>query len=179
MKQNHFLCAWVDYVLNVFTILRFSLALFILVLAAVSARADDLTIDVQLEGVPADKKTVLLSGLSINQQQISSRLSKKRIQQLHSSATAELQQILAIYGYYNVDITSTLTQAEWQWRANYQITLGPQVTLSQVNVILSGDGQQDERFQILLSDFPLKPGDPFNHENYESATDQSPRKYVF
>ncbi len=145
------------------------LTILLLMLITITVQANEVLISVKLDGAPEGKKDILQSGLSIVRQQASPQLSERRIQRLHEQAANELIQMLAVYGYYKATIASTLTKADQQWQAHYQIDLGEQVTLSKVIVLLHGEALQDDDFQTLLNDFPLKPGDSFNHENYESA----------
>lgn len=148
---------------------------FLLVLLTASffvvanAQAENAIISVHLNGAPEEKTETLLSGLSIVQQQASSRLSAKRIQRLHEQAADELSQMLAVYGYYNATITSKLEQTDDKWLASYQLNLGEPVKIENVTVTIEGEALQDKRFKTFLSGFPLKTGDVFNHESYESA----------
>jgi translocation and assembly module TamA len=134
-----------------------------------NAQAENAIISVHLNGAPEEKTETLLSGLSIVQQQASSRLSAKRIQRLHEQAADELSQMLAVYGYYNATITSKLEQTDDKWLASYQLNLGEPVKIENVTVTIEGEALQDKRFKTFLSGFPLKTGDVFNHESYESA----------
>lgn len=147
-----------------------SLLLVALVLfTSINIAADELRIVVQLEGAPEEKTETLLSGLSIVRQQTSSRLTAKRVQRLHEDTANELTQMLAVYGYYNAKITSQIEQVEQQWQAKYQIDLGEQVKIDKVIVTVEGEASTDKRFKKLLANFPLKTGDGFDHEKYESA----------
>lgn len=145
----------------------FVLAVSFFLMTAV--QAESFVISVDVKGAPEGKNETLLSGLSIVQQQTSTRLSARRIHSLHEQAADELSQILAVYGYYNVKVTSEIKQNGDKWLASYQLNLGDPVKIEKVTVTTDGEAFQDEVFQTLLRDFPLKKGDVFNHESYESA----------
>lgn len=152
-----------------FISLKFYFIALLLVFATV-AQANDVKIEVQLSGAPEGKTETLLSGLSIVRQQNSARLSARHIQKLHEQSETELKQMLQVYGYYNVKITSELQQVnDEKWLADYQLALGEQVKLDQVVVTLDGQASDDVEFKKFINNFPLKPADAFNHENYEAA----------
>jgi translocation and assembly module TamA len=132
-------------------------------------QADEVMIKVQLDGAPEGKIEILLSGLSIEQQKESKRLSLRRIKRLHEQASDELKKMLNVYGYYNVHVTSDLKQRDNTWQAHYQLELGQQVTIKTLTISIEGQAKEDGAFQSLLTDFPLQKGDVFNHVNYESA----------
>mgnify|MGYP003625283003 CR=1 FL=1 len=156
-----------------FKLLFISLKLYVIAILLIFtsvAQANDVKIEVQLLGAPEGKTETLLSGLSIVRQQNSDRLSSRHIQKLHEETEAELTQMLQVYGYYHVQITSKLEQLkEDKWQADYQIELGEQVKLDQVLVTLDGTASEDVEFKKFIKTFPLKPADVFNHETYESA----------
>ncbi len=142
----------------------------LLLVFATVAQADDVKIKVQLSGAPEGKTETLLSGLSIVRQQNSARLSARHIRKLHDESATELTQMLQVYGYYNVKITSKLEQvSDEKWLADYQLELGEQVKLDQVVVTLDGQAIDDVEFKKFINNFPLKPADAFNHEAYEAA----------
>ena len=150
--------------------LLFTYSIALLLIFTTVARANDVKIEVQLLGAPEGKTETLLSGLSIVRQQNSDRLSARHIQKLHEESTTELTQMLEVYGYYHVKITSDLQLIkDDKWQAVYQLELGEQVKLDQVVVTLDGEATEDVEFKKLIDDFPLKPGDFLNHEIYESA----------
>lgn len=130
----------------------------------------DVKVEVQLSGAPEGKTETLLSGLSIVRQRNSARLSARHIQKLHEESETELTQMLQVYGYYNVKITSKLQQInDEKWLADYQLELGGQVKLDQVVVTLDGQARDDVEFKKFINNFPLKPTDALNHETYEAA----------
>ena len=142
----------------------------LLLIMTMTAQADDMKVIVHLLGAPAGKTETLLSGLSIVRQQKSDRLSDRYVMKLHEQTATELTEMLHVYGYYNVKITSNLQQLkDNQWQADYQLELGEQVKLDKVLVTIDGPASDDVEFMKFKEHFPLKPTDVFNHENYEAA----------
>ena len=111
----------------------FVLAVSFFLMTAV--QAESFVISVDVKGAPEGKNETLLSGLSIVQQQTSTRLSARRIHSLHEQAADELSQILAVYGYYNVKVTSEIKQNGDKWLASYQLNLGDPVKIEKVTVL--------------------------------------------
>jgi translocation and assembly module TamA len=142
----------------------------LLLVFATVAQANDVKIEVQLSGAPEGRTETLLSGLSIVRQQNSARLSARHTQKLHEESAIELTQMLQVYGYYNVKITSKLQQInDDKWQADYQLELGEQVKLDEIVVTLDGQAKDDVEFKKFINNFPLKVADAFNHEIYEAA----------
>lgn len=135
-----------------------------------SADTENTGISVMVSGVSDTINKSIMDGLSIQRQRHSERLSDRLVNRMHQSAQAEIRQTLTVYGYYNPAITADLQQtAESQWLASYQIEVGEPVRITDLQIAVSGAGQQDLAFQDLLADFPLKINDRLRHARYESA----------
>jgi len=138
--------------------------------SAVSADTQNTGISVEVSGVTDAINKSVMDGLSIQRQRNSERLSERLVNRLHQSAQAEIRQTLTVYGYYNPTINADLQQtAENQWLASYQIEVGEPVRINDLQIAVSGAGEQDVAFQDLLADFPLKIDDRLRHARYESA----------
>ncbi len=141
--------------------------------SAVSADTQNTGINVEVSGVTDTINKSIMDGLSIQRQRKSERLSERLVNRLHQSAQAEIRQTLTVYGYYNPIITADLQQtAENQWLASYQIEVGEPVRITDLQIAISGAGEQDVAFQDLLADFPLKIDNRLRHARYESAKKQ-------
>ncbi len=136
----------------------------------VSADTKNTGISVEVSGVNDIINKSIMDGLSIQRQRHSERLSERLVNRLHQLAQAEIRQTLTVYGYYRPTITVDLQQTvENQWLANYQIEVGEPVRITDLQIAVSGAGEQDIAFQVLLADFPLKIDDRLRHARYESA----------
>lgn len=131
------------------------------------------TIQIQLSGIEDKQiREQVLASLSLEQQKNHPRLSASQIQRLHKQASEEIQRALQPYGYYRVQVSSTLmpaTAGQTIWQARYVIDLGPPLKLSAVTIQILGEGGQDPEFQKLLANLPVKVGDTLNHSNYEKS----------
>ncbi len=134
-----------------------------------NAQAAEMTVVVDVVGAPEGKATVLQSGLSIFRLKDSERLTPRQLQLLHKQAIDELSAMLKVYGFYHAKISSKLSQRDNQWHADYQLDLGQQVRMINVDLALQGDAKTDDKFTAFLLDFPLKKDAPFDHESYEAA----------
>lgn len=146
------------------------LALFLLFISHCLYATD--TIQIQIEGIKAEMLDNVRAYLSIEQQKTHPRLSTSRIRNLHNRAPEEIQQALQPFGYYRVNVTSHLNQpttTQPQWRARYIIDLGKPLKITTLEIHIDGEANQDEAFQKLLTNFPLKVGEVLNHQQYEKS----------
>ncbi len=98
----------------------------------------------------------------------STPLSPKEIQTIYHEAPEEIKLALQPFGFFSPTIQSSLTQEGQQWVAHYRIIPGQQVKLAHVVLSLSGEGQNDPLLQTILKSSPLKSGDPFNANLYNT-----------
>lgn len=128
-------------------------------------------LDVVIEGVTGDVKNNILSYLSIEQQKSHPNLTEGRISRLHHKASGEIKNALQPFGYYQPEIQSRLEHEKDKWSAYYLIDPGPPILVSDIDIQILGDGEQDRRFQQLIRDFPLHVGDILDHARYEKGRD--------
>ncbi|MDY6991153.1 MAG: autotransporter assembly complex family protein [Pseudomonadota bacterium] len=127
-------------------------------------------VDIQVTGVEDQLLENVRAYLSLQQQKNHPRLSEKRIERLHQKATEEIKRALEPFGYYQVEVQTTLQAIDaTHWRAHYQIDLGPPLLIHELTVKLEGDGQNDPAFAELLNKFPLQQGQQLKHTDYEQA----------
>lgn len=126
-------------------------------------------VKIDIQGVADDMLENVRTYLSLQQQQ-DQELSPGRIRRLHRQAPAEIKRALQPFGYYHAQVMSELIppgEEDDPWQARYGIDLGPPVTVTEVDVKVSGSGQQDPAFQALLAEFPVKVGNKLSHPDYE------------
>ncbi|WP_226992257.1 autotransporter assembly complex protein TamA [Aliiglaciecola lipolytica] len=74
------------------------------------------------------------------------------------------------FGYYHISIDSIgFTSTENCRSIQLKLNAGPQVKITQLNVIVTGEGESDEGFKNIVNQFPLKKGDALIHSKYKSA----------
>lgn len=107
--------------------------------------------------------------LSIEQQKDHALLSEGRIRRLHTKAVQEISRALQPFGFYRPVVTSELSLLKPEsWQASYNIDPGLALPIKQFNFNISEEMGKDPEFQTLVQNFPLHPGDVFNHIEYEN-----------
>lgn len=84
------------------------------------------------------------------------------------AARERVENSLQALGYYRPDIRLNLDRTAQPWRLDIEVDPGERVHLREVNVQFIGDALVDPAFLDLLAAPGLAPGDPLNHEVYES-----------
>ncbi|MCP4769082.1 MAG: outer membrane protein assembly factor [Gammaproteobacteria bacterium] len=126
-------------------------------------------IQVEIEGIDKLLETNVRLFLSIEQQRDHALMSEGRMRRLHQKATSEITTALQPYGYYQPQITPSLTQLETgEWQARYVVDTGPGLPIAEVTLNIIGPMKEDPLLQNVLRDRGLKPGDTFVHPEYES-----------
>lgn len=98
-----------------------------------------------------------------------SNLTTENIQALVSTAPKNIQQALEPFGYFKVKVQSNLRHDTKGWIAEFNITPGPRMLISKVDVKISGPGKDNVEIQKFVTDFPLKAQQPLEIEHYEKA----------
>ncbi len=93
-----------------------------------------------------------------------------RLQYLHRQAEAEIFTALQPYGYYSpkLDLAIHLDGPEEGWYADYKVDAGPQTRLGNVQLNLTGEGQNDVELLQVIRDSGLSSGEPFLHQTYSA-----------
>jgi len=134
--------------------------------AAIHANSE---INISVKGIEGQLKDNALAFLSINEQRKRADLSTTHIQQLHKKATKEIQQALQPFGYYHTTVNAKLSKQQTGWFAQYQVSKGPPVHITVLDIQVAGEGNEDSQFFNLVNNFPLQVGDILAQEKYEAA----------
>lgn len=127
-------------------------------------------VKVDIKGIDTELETNVRLFLSIEQQRAHPLMSDGRIRRLHQKANAEIAAALQPYGFYQPEITSTLTEQEaHSWLASYVIDTGPGIPITEFNLNVGGEAGEDPAFKELIGKIAMKPGDIFVHPVYESV----------
>lgn len=127
------------------------------------------TVEVDIDGVEGPALDNVRKFLGIEQQKSDPDLNEARIRRLHRNASGEIRQALEPFGYYEPSIRAEMTQQNGVWQARYHIDPGIPVVVVNIDIRLTGEGEKDEEFQKLVTDFPLRKGDVLEHGRYESG----------
>lgn len=125
-----------------------------------------LDVDVQITGVEDEQLANVRSFLTLEQQRGDPAFDEGRLRRYHQKAPGEIADALKGYGYYQVKTRSSLTAQGGKWIARYEITRGPPVLVTDVNLSLLGPGADDETLKSVSADFPLRRGDILDQRLY-------------
>ncbi len=149
---------------------RCSSSLFLLLaLSLQSSVCLAVPLSVMVKGVDGELYTNILAHLKISLQQKKPDLTPREIRHLHKLAPEEIVKALAPYGYYSVQVESSLTEGDEGYHALYTVTAGKQVLVRSISVQVTGPGGESSLFQDLAAGFPLQPGDSLNDSLYETG----------
>jgi translocation and assembly module TamA len=126
-------------------------------------------IQVEIEGIDKVLETNVRLFLSIEQQKNHALMSEGRMRRLHQKATREITAALQPYGFYQAEITRSLTELETgAWQARYVIDTGPGLPIAEFNLNIVGTMKDEPLLQTVLKEHALVPGDTFVHPSYEN-----------
>lgn len=127
------------------------------------------TVDVEVEGLEGEYLDNVLFYLDIEKRKDDENFNVAWLKRLHAQAPEQIRTALEPFGYYNPDINASLTEKDGKWLATYEVDLGSPVTLSSVDVSLTGPGADEPVIQQAVTSFPLKVGDRLDHKLYEEG----------
>ncbi len=126
-------------------------------------------LSVTVEGVAGELYDNIQARLKIIRQQENLDITVREIRRLHKQAPEEIAEALAPFGYYSVQVDSSLSDSDGGWQAVYQVSAGTEVTVRSLAVEVAGAGRDRPFFQDLAAEFPLQPGDPLKDSRYEEG----------
>ena len=91
------------------------------------------------------------------------------LERFSRQADNNIKNALEPFGYYNALVTVTVEQTEKRYRLLATVAPGEPARLTEVNVALSGPGNNEKRLLGLIATFPLHTGDVLLHQKYEGA----------
>ncbi len=91
-----------------------------------------------------------------------------RLRYLHEQSEEAISQALAPFGYYRPTMTLSLEEIDDVWQAVYIIEPGDRIPLKTVDILVTGEAEQDPAFTEAIKESSLKVGSPLLHEDYES-----------
>jgi translocation and assembly module TamA len=145
--------------------LLFVLALFFYLETAEAS----VTAKVTVEGVEGKVLENVLKYLRIEQQKKDPDLTDGIIRRLHGRAEEDIRSALQPFGYYNPSVLGELRREDSSWHATYRIDPGEAVTVSDLDIRITGTGADDEGLKKSVGDFPIKMGDILVHARYEKG----------
>jgi translocation and assembly module TamA len=139
----------------------------VLLLAPVLALAVNLSVEVT--GLEGKERNNVLALLGLYQERSDQTMSPARLRALYRRAPEQIREALAPFGFYRVEIDSSLAEPEseaGEWRARFAIDPGEPVKIGRIDYRITGPGADNPRFP---KQFPMQVGDPLIHADYEKA----------
>ncbi|EGN74272.1 outer membrane protein [Idiomarina sp. A28L] len=126
-------------------------------------------VNVTIEGVSGRSETNVRNRLSIYTYHQQAAPGISRLRYLHEMAYRDIRAALTPYGYYKFEVDSSLELIDDVWQAHYRITLGPAITIANIDIQFSGDGSNDSAFPSLVTRLNIRPNAQLLHADYERA----------
>ena len=126
-------------------------------------------ISVVVEGVEGSLYANVLARLKIYLHRENERLGNRELRRLHRQAEDDIRSALAPFGYYQPQITTSLTKTDGEWRALYIIEKGAPILIQKVECIIAGPGKNGQGLNDAVAGFPLHAGDILDQALYEKG----------
>ena len=139
----------------------------VVLLCTTICSAQEITVQVAIEGVDADLEANILATLGIQRLQGQANLDSSRVLSAHRRAADEIERALQPFGYYRPQISITLDEEEGAWSATYTVDPGDPVILEEVLVYATGPGEADPAITAQLFHPELRVGLQLDHRVYE------------
>jgi translocation and assembly module TamA len=121
--------------------------------------------EVSLSGL--DKKSNENVRLMLSMEKEKCTAPEWKIRRLYVKANEEIDQGLRALGYYHAVIQKSLAFGKACWGADFIINPGPQVYVTEVNIVINGTEHDALEFQKLRDKLVKITGKPLNHSQYE------------
>jgi translocation and assembly module TamA len=126
-------------------------------------------VNVEVRGVEETLRGNVLAYLSFERYKKGGvDLNPDMIERLHNRVEREVQEALRPYGYYEPQVSSTVTDlGKGEWRVVVDIKPGRPVLVTSIELKVTGPGETDALFVRILEHPLLKPGDRLNQAAYD------------
>jgi translocation and assembly module TamA len=120
-----------------------------------------------ISGVDKKIEENIRKNLSLNKIQSSEKIDTAQIKLLTERGKSEIQAALHPFGYYHAKLFAQFSSAgHHHWYVHYHILTGKPITLSKINIKMTGDGSKNKEIIKSSKQFPLKPNEVLNQETY-------------
>jgi translocation and assembly module TamA len=126
-------------------------------------------VNVEVRGVDDTLRANVLAYLSFERYKKGGvDLTPDMIERLHNRVEREVQEALRPYGYYEPQVSSTVTDlGKNEWRVVVEVKPGRPVLVGHIDLKVTGPGATDPLFTRILANPLLKSGDRLNQADYE------------
>jgi translocation and assembly module TamA len=127
-------------------------------------------VNVEVRGVDEQLRSNVLAYLSFERyKKGGAELNADMVERLHNRVEREVQEALRPYGYFEPQVSSTVTDlGKGEWRVVVDIRPGRPVLVTSIEVKVTGPGETDPLFRRILEHPLLKPGDRLNQADYDA-----------
>lgn len=100
---------------------------------------------------------------------INQPITPAKIKTIYKNSEAIIKKALEPYGYFKSKFTSKLIYKDKHWHAIYNIIPGPQLTIENISLQVTGPGKNNPNIKKFIKKFPLKVGQPLLMEKYNNS----------
>jgi translocation and assembly module TamA len=146
-----------------------ALAAVLLSLGATGAQAAA-GVNVEVRGVDDTLRSNVLAYLSFERYKKGGvELTPDMMERLHNRVEREVQEALRPFGYYEPQVSSTVSDSgRGEWRVVVDIKAGRPVLVGSIDVKVTGPGERDPLFNRILAHPLMKSGERLNQAAYEA-----------
>ncbi|RUO18768.1 outer membrane protein assembly factor [Aliidiomarina iranensis] len=152
-----------------YLVVVFFLGSLVITPTAAANEREQARVNVSIEGVSGRTATNVRNRLSIYPYHQENAPGVSRLRYLHDLAFRDIRNAVTPYGFYQMELESSLELIDGVWQARYLIDLGPAITIGEVNIRVTGAGTNDSAFTNLVSRLNISPNATLLHADYERA----------
>lgn len=134
---------------------------------ATPVRANN-SLKIEVRGVTGDELSNVVARLEAVEEVYSSNMSEAEIQDFLVHAPQHIQNALQPFGYFKAKVSVKLEHQT----AIFKIDLGPAITISHVDVKLTGPGKDNPELQKYIQHLPIAAGQVLKTKQYENIKDE-------
>ncbi len=148
-------------------IIPFVVVILLLVLLPDNSWSSNKYLTIEIFGLEAEEKQIVLANLSIKNAEHEKTLNKDAILSFYQLAPKEITTTLEALGFYHPKVSSELFSTADGFIAKYYIEPGPFILIRTVTIKVLGEGQNNLVLKTLVEHPPLKAGERLKHNIYE------------
>ncbi|MEJ2483902.1 MAG: POTRA domain-containing protein, partial [Gemmatimonadota bacterium] len=131
--------------------------------------SERIRLDVEIVGLEDELLQNVEALVGIVRESGSNDVRPGQIYRLHEKAPEQIATALQPFGFYSPTIEPYLDSESSPWRARYVIDAGPPTIVTQLDVRIDGEADEDSVFRQTIASLPVSEGDTLNHAAYELA----------
>lgn len=149
------------------------LALFFLTAGSASSLCAQPAVVVAISGdLTESQRSNIRSFLSLTRIGDKETLTEAMFNRLYNKAPKEAAKALEPFGYYSPEIIMSHMRQGNERQVEMKIATGLPVTVGELEITLTGAGEQDRALREAVQHFPLRQGEVLDHQLYEGGKDK-------